>query len=62
MDMKKFYMSKTFWASLVLMVYGFGTAVIGGELSYDSVMAILVGFGIFGLRDAIDKAESRFEE
>lgn len=55
MENKPWYRSKTMWAGLGLIILGVTELAVTGKINYDGLAKILSGFGLVGLRDAVDK-------
>jgi len=49
---KRWYRSKGMWAGILLIGYGLATTATELPLDPDTVLAILVGLGIIGIRQA----------
>lgn len=54
MKNKKWYKSKTVWGSIAIMVIGVAQIYYTGGVDPQALVAIAAGFGLYGLRDAID--------
>ncbi len=51
---KKWYLSKTVWAGVVIAGVGIAQA-FGISLPYEVIYSLCAAFGLYGVRDAIDK-------
>jgi hypothetical protein len=54
MNIKDWVKSKSMWAAVAVAVCGVYTAVTGNAVP-EAAYAILAGFGLVGIRDAVEK-------
>ena len=54
MEKKPFYLSKTIWAAIMIAAVGILKA-FNVDIPTDLIISLAGAFGIYGLRDAIDK-------
>ncbi len=56
MMMKNWYKSKTVWASVAVAGCGVWSAVTGQAVP-EEVYAVMAAFGLYGVRDAVEKVK-----